>query len=345
MKKIGLWALVALLPGVSPAQLRWGRDLADRPSAIIGGTIGNLVSLEGSVRETSRPFYDITEPEKNIQFAESYTLEELGFDGGYSTFGLTFEKAWRFFTFQGHFIYLNPSVSSQAIRDYYIGVEEVTFAGKEYDYLTIPKGTPFQADLEGGLLGMRGLVTPISLTLGPSLEITPSLCLGLQTFFSVFEIDAGPAQGVMLYEIPPREYVICGRGKGWNALALPELGISGELRWKGRQGRTRGPELALQGYVATLDFAGSTEDFGISSRNEKVLDVGYEHYEARVLVGLPAFRSADLILGAAFEQMEARAQALAKERSEEEIRARREKFNKDIRLDFSTVSVILGLRF
>lgn len=338
--------MLALRPADGWAGPQWGRSTAPgRPTAYVAGMLGQVTTLDGHVQETTRPFYDITDPGKNEQFAESYTLEELGFDGGYATFGASFEKEWRFFTLQANLSYLNPSVNSEAVRDYYIGVEDVSYNGESYDYMHIPEGTPFDAEMQGGSFAMRGLATPVSLTVGRSVEITPSIGLGLNTFFSYFEIDAGPAQGVVLYEIPPREYVVGGRGKGWTGMILPELGAGLDVRFGGGTKEQRAPELLLQAYFALLDFSGSTEDFGISSRNAKDLDLEYDHFEARALVGIPMSRDLELLLGIGVQHMKADAEVMAEDRPAEEVEALREKFNKFIQLEMTTVTFLAGLRF
>ena len=336
----------ALFPSAGRAGLRWGRPTEDHLTGWVAGTAGRITSLKGSVQETTRPFYDLTEPDKNTQFAESYTLEELGFDGGYSTFGLAFEKAWSFFTFQANLSYLNPFVRSEAVRDYYIGVQEVSFNGKKYEYMNIPEGTPFTAEMEGGTFGMRGMLTPVSLTGGNVLEITPSIGLGLNAFFSFFEIDAGPAQGVVLYEIPPHEYVVGGHGRGWSGMVLPELGAAVEIRLRTGNEKWMGPELILQGYYALFDFSGSTEDLGItSSRNAKVLGLEYDHYEARALLSLPVLKAVELLIGVGVQHMRADAEILAEDRPAEEVEERREKFNKFVHLEMTSVMFFAGLRF
>ncbi|HOW96402.1 MAG TPA: hypothetical protein P5567_10360 [Kiritimatiellia bacterium] len=324
----------------------WGRSSAPaQPSAYAAGMLGQVTTLDGYVQETTRPFYDITDPGKNDQFAESYTLEELGFDGGYATFGFSFEKQWRFFTLQANLSYLSPAVRGEAVRDYYIGVEDVSYNGETYDYMHIPEGAPFEAEMQGGSFAMRGLATPVSITAGRAVEITPSLGLGLNTFFSYFEIDAGPAQGVVLYEIPPREYVVGGRGKGWTGMVLPELGAGLDVRFGGGTAEQRAPELLLQAYFALLDFSGSTEDFGISSRNAKDVDLEYDHFEARALVGIPMSKDLELLLGVGVQHMKADAEVMAEDRPAEEVEELREKFNKFIQLEMTTVTFLAGLRF
>lgn len=339
-------AAAVLLPASAPAAPQWGRSTEGRFTASLVGLAGQVTTLEGFVQETTRPYYDLAEPGKSEKFAESYTLEELGFDGGYATFGLDFEKEWRFVTLQSRLTYLNPSESTRAVRDYYIGVDDVSFNGKSYDYMTIPEGESFKAELQGGTFALRAMVTPVSILAGDAVEVTPSIGLGLNVFFSRFEIDAGPAQGVVLYENPPREYVVGGKGEGWTGMVLPELGLGLDVRMGGHSPENpRAPELLLQGYVALLDFSGSTEDIGISSRNEKVLDLDYDHIEARALIGIPMSDKIELLLGIGVQHMKADAEVLAKDRPDEEVEELREKFNKFVQLEMTTVMFLAGLRF
>ncbi|MBP7829892.1 MAG: hypothetical protein KA248_08245 [Kiritimatiellae bacterium] len=337
---------ILLLPVSVLAGPQWGRTTEGRFTASLSVLGGQMTKLDGFVQETTRPYYDLTDPDKNSQFAETYTLEELGFDGGYATFGLDFEKAWRFVTLQSRLTYLNPSESTRAVRDYYIGVDDVSYNGESYDYMTIPEGQAFKAELQGGTFALRAMVTPVSINAGDVVEFTPSIGLGLNVFFSRFEIDAGPAEGVILYEIPPREYVVGGKGEGWTGMVLPELGLGLDVRMGGRHpDNPRAPELLLQGYVAVLDFSGSTEDIGISSRNDKVLDLDYDHFEARALLGIPMSDTLELLLGIGVQHMKADAEVLAKDRPDEEVADRREKFNKFVQLETTTVMFLAGLRF
>ena len=344
--RLALGALIlACSAGISArAELRWGRAMDQSPRVTLAPSLGRVTRLEGSVEETVRPYYELTEPGKSAAYAESYTLEELGFKDGDTTLGLAFEATWSFFTLQVNGLYMESSVNSTARRNYYIGVSEVEYEGREYEYMVIPSGQAFEADMQSGALGLRGIVTPVSLD-ADRLSLTPGVYLGAVSYFSEAKLDAGPAQGLVEYENPPRPYVVGGRATGRSILVLPEIGLYGEARFRAGTEQRRGLEIALQGYYALLDYAGSTDDFGISSRNEKTLDMDLDHYEARLLASLPLTRHTELLLGVAVEHLRVEADVRARDASAEEIEARREKFNKLIRLDFSVVSALVGLRF
>lgn len=327
------------------AQVQFGRLLANEPRANLTINAGQIASIEGFVQETTRPYYDLTAPEKNLQFAESFTLKELGFEGGYGSYGLSLRNAWSFFTLELDAASVTPSVRARAVRDYYLGVSDVDFRGRSYEYMMIPSGTEFSADMRGAILGLRGFFTPLSVGVRDAFEFTPMLGAGVNAFAAEFEVDAGPAQGVIEYEIPPRQYVVRGRGTGWTGFVLPELGMGAEVRWRGGSGERRGPGFNLRGYYAFSDFSGSSSDIGISSRHEKVLDVEADHYRGSVLVSFPLSRKTDLLLGFTAEHMKATAEIKAKDRPPEEIERLREKFNKFVNIELTTYYLMLGLAF
>ena len=278
----------------------WGRDIENRNTASLG-VIGGLVeSIYGSVQETTRRFYEVTGQPQKQAYAEDYSLEELGFDESYPTFGLAFEKMWKYVTLQLNASYMNPTADAAAERDYYIGVEEVSFGGETYEYLVIPKGREYTADIQAGLIGARGLVTPF--TLEPpavAAEMTPWIYLGLASFIGYYDIDAGPASSVVEYEFQPRPYVVGGTGKGLTGLAVPELGFGGEVRLWQASRRGREVALLLQGYYSLFQFEGSTDDLGASSRNEKLIDLDYENFEIRLVLEVPMSANVDFFAGVA----------------------------------------------
>lgn len=322
---------------------QWGRDLDNRPTASLNLSAGSIFSLNGSVKETTRPIQEFVD---TGQVGEDYTLEQLGFTGNYPVFGLEFDKMWKYVTLQLRASYVSATVDSMADRDGYIGVGEVSFEGEDYEYMKIPKGQDFTADLQGGLFGLRTLFTPC--TLEPRnwmIEFVPSAYFGLFSFAGYYEVDAGPAQGLITYENPPREYVVGGTGKGWTGIAVPEIGLGGELRLGFGERLGRDVSLILQGYYSVFQFEGTTEDLGISSRHEKLLDLDYTSYEVRLLFEIPMSEAIDLFFGAACQVLEADALAEATEKTPEEVLALREKFDKKIHFEMSQATALVGIRY
>jgi len=99
------------------------------------------VKIQGSVEETIRPYYEQIGQDTP---GESYTLSELGLDGKKVTFGIYFEKRWKYLTLGVNGFYYNPDSDTTAIRDYYIGIsDEIEYEGKKYEYMMIPEGRHF----------------------------------------------------------------------------------------------------------------------------------------------------------------------------------------------------------
>ena len=337
-----LAALTTPIPAADSSQ--WGRDLENRPTVSLNLSAGSLFELDGSVKETTRPIYEVLGG--GNEGAEDYSFDELGFTESYPVFGLEFEKMWKYVTLQLRGAYVAADAQAEAERDYYLGVEEVSFGGEDYDYMKIPQGQDYEADIQGGMLGARALVTPF--TLEPEswmIEFVPSVYFGVFSFAGYYEIDAGPAEGVILYENPPREYVVGGTGKGWTGIAVPEIGLGGELRLGQGQRFGRDVSLILEGYYSIFQFEGTTEDLGISSRHDKLLDLDYTAYEVRLLFEIPMSESLDLFFGAGYQVIEADALSRAEDRPAEEVLALREKFDKDIHFEMSQATALLGIRY
>ncbi|MFH0954055.1 MAG: hypothetical protein V1873_06975 [Verrucomicrobiota bacterium] len=347
MRRTLLAVAVALLVVPAAHASQWGRNLENRNAASLSARVGSILSVDGTVRETYRPFFDVTGQDWKQKYAKEYTLDELGFTDSYPTYGLEFEKMWKYVTLRVNGMYVNPSSSTTAERrDAYISVNEVKFEGKSYDHMVIPKGQAFDADMQSGFFGLRTFVTPF--TLEPEdywAQFVPSIYVGIFGFVGSYEIDAGPAQGLTTYELPPHTYVIGGTGKGDAALAIPEIGIGGELTLGLGERRGRNVNLVVQGHYSLFQFQGSTSDLGIDTRYDKLLDLDYDNYEARVLLEIPMTDGLDLIFGAGYQYVKAFATVEAAAESAEEIIRRREKFDKEISFKMSAVTGMIGIRF
>ncbi len=322
------------------AQMQWGRDLEDRKTFSVGLTMGSVFGLDGEVQETSRPIEEIGGPTSGAP-PEDYSWKELGFDDSFFTIGIAMEKMWKYITLQAHASHGSLSVSSTADRNYYIGVGEVSFEGRDYEYMVIPEGERFSGDIEAYSFDMRMLITPISFGAADSAQFTPWIHLGLFGFMADYEIDAGPAQRVTQYENPPRDYVVGGRGSGISGLLVPELGIGAELSVP----ITDRVRLSLQGHAAFLKYKGSNSDFGVSSRNEKAVDVNYLTFGARALLEVELNDRVNLIAGVEFQYWTGDADVRAKDKDEEVILALREKFDKEVSFEMASLVGIVGLRF
>jgi hypothetical protein len=336
---LALVLAVVIIPSQAKAQFQGGRVVEDRETFHIGLTAGTIFGLDGEVRETTRPFYEL---QGRGAPPENYSWDELGFDDSFVAYGFFMEKMWRYITLQTRLFHGVPELSGTADRDYYIGVGGVNFNGREYDYLKIPRGTSYSGELDIYALNLNMRITPFSIGNDDYfVEFVPWIHVGLFGFLGDYVIDAGRASGVVQYENPPRDYVVGGRATGTSGLVVPELGLGGEFRFF----LTDGATLHLGGNIAFLNFDGNTSDFGISSRNEKDLELDYVTVSGRLLLEIALNDRMNLLLGVELQSWTAEAESRASAKTEEEIRELREKFDKDISLEMSSIMGLVGLSF
>ena len=318
---------------------QWGRNLKDRKKFEVDVTAGKVVKIKGSVEETIRPYYQQIGDDTQ---GESYTLSELGLDGKKAVFGFGIEQRWTYITLEFGGFYYNPTADTTALRDYYLGISnDIEYQGKKYEYMMIPEGKPFTADLKSFFCELDILITPVTIAPAPNFEFVPFLYLGLTGIFGTYDIDAGPPTGTTVYEYPPREYVIGGQTDGWMGAGMPGVGLGGEIRI----GPPDGLRLVLEGRYVLFRYDGSTKYIPVSIRHEKDLDLNYDNYEGRVQVELPLSEKLDIVFGLSYEYVKIDAEATAIEKSPEEIEEEREKFDKKINFELSEFHGFAGLKF
>ncbi len=333
--------ITALNLGAAQAQFQAGRPLGDRNTFMISLTLGMVQDLDGEVRESTRPIETIGGPTSGSP-PENYSWRELGFDDSFALYGVHMEKLWRYFTLYGRVRHGVAKLSGTADRDYYIGVESIPFGARDYEYMKIPEGTAYDGEIDIFTLDFGLRFIPFSITTPEErLTIAPWLHLGLFGFIGDYEINAGPATGVIQYENPPRDYVVRGRGTGTAGIVMPEIGFGGEINFK----LTDKTAINLQGNWGILKYNGSTGDFGISTRNEKAVDIDYTTISARLLLETAINDSMDLVIGVEVQSWEADASVKAKDKPDEVILALREKFDKDILFTMNTVMGFIGIRW
>lgn len=323
-----------------------GRPVNPKKDFTISGSVGQITEIKGSVDETTRRVYDLLDlPEKQLD-AESYDLNELGLTESEIIYGVNLEKQWRYITLRGDFAYLSAEANGVAKRDYFIGVDDIKFNGRSYEYMKLEDGESYKASLDGAMIALRTQITPFTIAPENIVSFTPWIHLGLQVIAGTFEVESeSPASRIQVYENPPREYVVGGKGEGDASVFAPELGAGGELRIYLGQTENGPVELALQGTYAIFEYSGSSDSLGISSRNDKDLDVDYDMLELRAEFNYPLSTEVDLLLGAAYKLITADASSKAKIVSREEALTTREKFDKDINLELTMISAYAGFRF
>ncbi len=221
MKKNTRLLLCLFMPlslSVSSAETVGGRNIEPGKSFEISVHTGTLTDLSGRVDEQSRLVQDFGSSLRDTP--ESYDFEELGFTDDYSVTGFTLEKQWKYFTLRLKSNIASIDAKNHAVRDFYIGVDEVNFRGQAYEYMYIPEGKSYDAEMDLWIAHVSAMWTPLTFGAQSPVEFTPWLSLGVYGMLSDFQVSAGKARGITLSENPPREYVIGGKGEGTNGGAI-----------------------------------------------------------------------------------------------------------------------------
>lgn len=333
-------SLVLLAPLAVRADNEKGRVIEPDSRWRLTFNVGARSPIEGRVEETVRPFDDVRE-EGDPQAPESFSFDELGLSESDSTYGLSLEYQWKWVTLFIDSTFMEATATGSAPRDLFLGVKEIRFGGQTYEYQQIPEGSAYEGFLDMLIINARTAFTPVTLNAGGNAEFVPWVFVGLFTLAGQFDIDAGPALGVIPYENPPRNYVIGGSSDGDAVAATPEIGLGGELTFRTGE-RSR---LTFQGNVGFLELSASTGDFGISSRNEKDIDLDYTTYDARVYYEFPMTDGADFLVGLRYYYVDIDALSEAQDRTPEEIAELREKFNKQVDFHVDTLVLSVGFRW
>jgi hypothetical protein len=341
-----LLALIAVFSVDASAQiLMGGRPVDPNKNFSLSASVGQVTEIKGTVTETTRQLYDILDmPEKQLT-ADSYDLNELGLSESDIMYGIGLEKMWRYVTLRGNFSYMTAEASGVARRDYFIAVDKISFQGQDYDHMKIEDGERYDARLEGALINLRAQITPFTIAPENIVSFTPFLHLGLFALVATFEADSGEATRIQRYQNPAFDFVVGGHGEGDFNAFVPEYGAGGEFRIYLGQTENGPVELALQGTYAIFDFSGSSASLGISSKNDKELDVNYDMIELRAIFNYPLSTEVDLLLGAEYRVITADGSAKAKYDGYEDAITSREKFDKDISIEMTMVSAFAGLRW
>jgi len=229
--------------------------------------------------------------------------------------------------------------SSVASRNYYIGVSDsIEYEGESYDNMKIPEGTPFDFSIVGGTLDTKLMFTPFSLHLAEGLRFTPMLGIGIFGFVGDYEIDAGPAQGVVQYQDPPKDFVICGEASGTVGLGLPEYGGGAEIRI----GTENSVNLVIQGHYLMCEYDGSTQFLTSSAHREKNVDMEHTNIRGRVYLEMPLKNSRSIMLGVQYQEIETEAFISSTATDPDEILALQERFDKEVEFGLTSMQALLG---
>ncbi|MFH1026392.1 MAG: hypothetical protein V1791_00165 [Pseudomonadota bacterium] len=338
------------------AELNGGRYISGDRHFQTRFNLGMMSFNEGYVRETRRAYDNEEGPPAYEAYLSNYTLEELGLDENYMTFGLGIEQQWKYLTFQFSGKYSNPQADAVAHMHptaspvppsrmgYYIGVDEVKYKGKTYDYMMIPENQKFSADIQSYMLEMAFLFTPFSINTFQT-HWTPWLRIGLLGIGGSYEIDAGPAKGVVQYEIPPKDYVVCGKGTGWGAVGTPEIGFGGEAKFFWFETVNGDAELSIQGDYSMMELDGSPGSVGLNLETTRNVDFDYSRWQLALVGEIPISKTSALVLGLTYQNISAEVKLDSVHRSEAEQKTYSEKYDKEGKLGVSEWMLTIGLKF
>ena len=321
---------------------RWGRDLEDGRDFSLRGTVGQITEIDGSVEETTRKLYDVTGSYWKQEDAEYYNLQDFGLTDSYPTYGISMEKAWKYFTLQIDASFFTADAETTARRDYYIDVDgDIEYQGETYDQIKIEEGGPVSTDLLRAPVDVRGLVTLFTVRPAAWLRFTPWIDLGVFGFVAEYELDAGPVTGITQYQDPPEDFLVGGKGDSIVGLAVPELGGGGELRL----GTAGSVNLVLQGHYSICQYDGSTKYLTTSDHREKNAEIDHVNARARLLLEFPLKDSRSLVFGVQYRMIDSEAKIESVADDPEEILETQERFDKEAIFQMDTVEAMIGFTF
>lgn len=337
--------VVQMVTAAEPLQQNEGFFIGGSPRAgafSLRGTAGTVTEINGMVEETHRALYDVTGSYWKQDNRSSYDASDFGMEGGYFSMGLSLEKVWTFFTFQFDASLTQAQADSVAHEDYWFAVgKDIQYGGNTYDHMNIPMGTPFSMDLTGGSLEFLGSITPFTLQPGDAFALTPCLDLGIFGFIGAYQIEAGEASGVAVFQNPPENFVVGGTGEGIVGLGVPEAGAGAELRI----GYPELTHLLLQAHYLVCSYNGSSEFLTSTAGREKNVDADFYNMRARAMIEIPTSEGRCFSLGVQYQSVEATGAVTASAETPEEILAYQERFDKNFAFKMTSVMGVIGYTF
>ena len=338
-----------LASGLSPwflqkahAAVEWGVFVPEDRNSQWSFSYGSVLSLDGKVDETFRAYYAATGQDSKQSLAESWDLDDFGFDSPWDSFGIHYEHSWRYVSFRFDLAMFELDASAKAKRDYYIGLEDdISYGGRSYDHLKIPTGSSFSTEFSGGMGSAVFAITPFSVALGSNVKLVPELDLGLLGAGGKWKIDAGKARGTAVYQNPPVDFVVGGTSSAFIGAGAPFAGLGLELR-VGADDYVQWVTRASAGFFS---YSGSTKPFTSSSHREKDLDIDLLSIALDTAVILPMDENTCLILGAKAQWLSIDGSIKSKERNAASIIAARERFDKDVEVDMLIAQLYAGITF
>jgi hypothetical protein len=343
MSRKWLWLpLMLLFPLLAGAEsVEWGGILPEGRTQNLRLQVGAVLEFEGVVTETTRSVYELTGEADSRALAESYGTSDFDMEGPFGAIGLSLDMAWRFFRLQVDSTFLAPSVSTTAKRDYYLSVgDDITFNGVGYDRLMIPEGTPFSADLFGNITELVFSFVPLGFRIGESVVVNPMLSAGVLLFGGRYDIEAGESTEVITYLNPPEQFVMGGSASGFVGMGAPQWGPGVEVRI----GPPGGVNVDLQAHYLMMTYNGSTAFLTTADHRDKDLDFDHTNLRLQGQVEFPTRRGA-WNLGVMVQFIDSDGLISSSATDPDEIRAKRERFDKEFIFKVQSVYATVGLSF
>ena len=315
-------ALLILLLSVLlvDAGLVAGRSIPDGRDAGITFKMGQVASIDASVKDHSQ----------NTSFLrQDFSLKDLGIEGGYVTYGLSADKAWKFFGLQLDMLYFGLSENITAQQSYNISVDSIGLSGA--DYLHVAADTELQAEFTGGIAELHGLFTPISFQISESLSFTPWVSMGIMVMGGDYDLNNGKSTAVVSYGSFSESYSVGGSASGTVGLFVPDVGVGGEVRI----GAVDDFNLVLNGNYSVLpmgDYLGQvlSEQSGAT---DATLD--YTNIKINGSLEMPLDNGKALSIGVQYELLEALS----------EMNLNNDVFEKSVDFNMAILTGSVGLRF
>lgn len=327
--------------GALCAGVEWGGCLEPGRNQNLRLSFGVVSEFEGMIAETRRKLYDVTGSTWKQDDAEIYSTSDFNLDGPYRAMGFSLDMAWAFVQLQLDSIFLNPTTSATARRDYYIAISDsIEYRGQSYDHLMIPAGAPFHAELFGNMTELNFLLVPVGFNIGDFVRINPSWAFGLVLFGGRYEIDAGEPRGTKTYQNPPEEFVVGGETSGLTILGAPQWGPGVDLHL----GQSDGVQVRLRAQYLFASYDGGTGWFTTADHREKNLDFSHKNLRIRGQVEIPLNRVA-LTLGLQAQFIETDGTVSSSATDPADILARQERFDKEFSFRLQSLLGTIGITF
>lgn len=340
MMVVGLATLASAAERASPI-LEWGGILAEGRTQGLRLQAGLVTEFKGGVTETTRRLYEVTGAVESQARAQSYDISDFDLKGPFGAAGLALDMHWKFVRLRLDTMFLAPSVRTTARRDYYLGVHDnIAYQGRHYDHMMIPDGTEFSAEVIGNVSEVVLSLVPVGLRIGDSVVVNPSLDAGLLLFGGQYEIDAGPVTGLTRYQNPPEDFVVGGKASGLVGMGAPEWGPSLAVRVE----QPNGVAWDVSVSYLFLHYRGSTSLFTTSSHREKDLDFKHRNVRVRGQVEIP-WREMAWVVGVQAQVVDSKGVIESSARTDEEVLARRERFDKEFKFGVESIYLSVGLLF